>query len=480
MYNPLINFTATYTDQYQLTMSQVYFLKGQKETSAVFDYFFRRLPFGSGYALFAGLEDLLDTLETLHFDQQDLEFLKERGFHPDFIEYLRDFRFKGTIYSSREGDIIFPTRPILQVEGTIIEAQLIETILLNILNFQSLIATKASRMKQAAGNNRLIDFGLRRAQGPGGYYASRAAIVGGFDATSNVRAARDFDLWAAGTMAHSYIESYDDEYTAFSHFAEVHPENCILLVDTYDTLKSGLPNTIRVAKEMEEKGLRLKGIRIDSGDLAYLTKVSRRMLDDAGLVYVDIAVSNQLDEHIIKSLREQEAPINVYGVGTSLVTGHPDAALDGVYKLAYANGKPRIKLSENVSKITLPYRKQVYRMLDKDDNFIGSDVITLEEETEADIMHHPMFPDKSLAIGQYQKEPLLEKVMENGLRLTPKQPLTEIANYSALRLKRLPEEYKRFNYPHIYKVGLSTRLLNERDRLIHHHKMQKDENTRNH
>ncbi|HET6559404.1 MAG TPA: nicotinate phosphoribosyltransferase [Prolixibacteraceae bacterium] len=475
MYKPLINFTATYTDQYQLTMSQVYFLKGQKETRAVFDCFFRSLPFSSGYAVFAGLEDLLDVLETLHFDTEDLEFLKERGFHPDFIDYLRDFRFKGTIYSSREGDIIFPARPILQVEGNIIEAQLIETILLNILNFQSLIATKASRMKQAAGNNRLIDFGLRRAQGPGGYYASRAAIIGGFDATSNVRAARDFDLLAAGTMAHSYIESYDDEYTAFSHFAEVHPENCILLVDTYDTLKSGLPNTIRVAKEMEVKGHRLKGIRIDSGDLAYLTKASRKMLDDAGLVYVDIAVSNQLDEHIIKSLREQEAPINVFGVGTSLVTGHPDAALDGVYKLAYANDKPRIKLSENVSKITLPHRKQVYRMLDHDEYFIGSDVVTLEEEQEVDIMHHPMFPDKSLAIGQYKKEPLLEKVMENGLRLIPKQPLTEIARYSGLRLKKLPEEYKRFNYPHIYKVGLSTRLLNERDRLIHHHKMQTHE-----
>lgn len=478
MYNPLINFTATYTDQYQLTMSQVYFLKGQKKTNAVFDYFFRSLPFSSGYAIFAGLDDLLDVLETLHFDQEDLEFLKERGFHPEFVEYLKDFRFKGAIYSSREGDIIYPTRPILQVEGNIIETQLIETILLNLLNFQSLVATKASRMKLAAGNKKLIDFGLRRAQGPGGYYASRAAIVGGFDATSNVRAARDFDLLAAGTMAHSYIESYDDEYTAFSHFAEVHPENCILLVDTYDTLKSGLPNTIRVAKEMEEKGLRLKGIRIDSGDLAYLTKASRKMLDEAGLVYVDIAVSNQLDEYIIKSLQEQEAPINVYGVGTSLVTGHPDAALDGVYKLAYANDKPRIKLSENVSKITLPYRKQVYRMLDNDGFFIGSDVVTLREELEVDIMHHPMFPGKSLSIGQYEKEALLEKVMENGVRLMPRQPLSEIALYSGLRLKNLPEEYKRFNFPHIYKVGLSTRLLNERDRLIHHHKMQAHENTR--
>lgn len=471
MHKPLISYTASYTDQYQLTMSQVYFLKGQKDTRVVFDYFFRSLPFNGGYVLFAGLEDLLDLLETLHFDPTDLDFLKEKGFHPAFIEYLKDFRFKGTIYSSLEGDIIFPTRPVLQVEGNPIETQLIETILLNILNFQSLIATKASRMKQAAGNHKLIDFGLRRAQGPGGYYASRAAIIGGFDATSNVRAGLDYGIPVAGTMAHSYIESYDDEYTAFTDFAEVHPDNCVLLVDTYDTLKSGLPNTIRVAKEMEQKGLRLKGIRIDSGDLAYLTKASRKILDDAGLVYVDIAVSNQLDEYIIKSLREQGAQINVFGVGTSLVTGHPDAALDGVYKLAYAHGKPRIKLSENINKITLPHRKQVFRMLDNEGLFVGSDVVTLDFEQEIDVMHHPMFPDKSLAISHYQKEPLLVKVMENGLRLTKKQPPAEIASYSQDRLKRLPEEYKRFNYPHIYKVGLSTRLLNERDRLIQEHKM---------
>lgn len=471
MHKPLINFTATYTDQYQLTMSQVYFLKGQKDSHVVFDYFFRSLPFNGGYVLFAGLEDLLDILETLHFDHIDLDFLKEKRFHPEFIEYLKDFRFKGTIYSSLEGDIIFPTRPVLQVEGNPIEAQIIETILLNILNFQSLIATKASRIKQAAGNHQLIDFGLRRAQGPGGYYASRAAVIGGFDATSNVRAGLDFDIPVAGTMAHSYIESYDDEYTAFADFAEVHPDNCVLLVDTYDTLKSGLPNSIRVAKEMEQKGRRLKGIRIDSGDLAYLTKASRKMLDDAGLLYVNIAVSNQLDEYIIKSLREQDAQINVFGVGTSLVTGHPDAALDGVYKLAYAHGKPRIKLSENISKITLPHRKQVFRMLDTNGHFIGSDVITLKDEVDLDVMHHPMFPDKSLAIGQFKKEPLLIKVMENGVRLTKKQSLTEIASYSQERLKSLPEEYKRFNYPHIYKVGLSTQLLNERDRLIQKHKM---------
>jgi len=326
-------------------------------------------------------------------------------------------------------------------------------------------------MVKEVGDHSLIDFGLRRAQGPGGYYASRAAIIGGFDATSNVRAGLDYNIPVAGTMAHSYIESYDDEYTAFSHFAEVHPHNCVLLVDTYDTLKSGVPNAIRVAKEMEAIGSKLKGIRIDSGDLAYLTKESRKMLNEAGLGYVQIAVSNQLDEHIIKSLREQQARIDVFGVGTSLVTGHPDAALDGVYKLAFANGKPRIKLSENVIKITFPHRKQVFRMLDKNGQFIGSDVITLREEQNIEVMHHPMYPDKSLSIAHYDQEPQLEKVMDQGMRVCEKLSLAQIANYSRERLKRLPEEYKRFNYPHIYKVGLSTQLLNERDRLIMKHKL---------
>lgn len=462
----MINFTATYTDKYQLTMSQVYFMKGQKDNPAVFDYFFRKLPFDSGYAVFAGLEDLLNTLEILTFNKQDLEFLKEQGFHPEFMRYLKKFRFRGSIFTSREGDIVFPTRPILQVEANIIEAQIIETILLNILNFQTLIATKASRMRQAAGERKLIDFGLRRAQGAGGYYASRAAFIGGFDATSNVRAGRDYGIPVSGTMAHSYIESYDDELTAFSHFAEVQPDDCVLLVDTYDTLKSGLPNAIAVAKKMEEKGHRLIGIRLDSGDLSYLAKRSRKMLDDAGLDYVKIAVSNQLDEYIIKSLLEQQSPIDVFGVGTSLVTGHPDAALDGVYKLSFANGKPRIKLSENMSKITLPYRKQVFRILDDDGKFTGADAVTLADEQDVEIMHHPLYPLKSLSVKKYHKESLLQKVMENGTRLSRPQSLPEIAQYSRERLKDLPGEYKRFDYPHIYKVGISSRLKAERERLI--------------
>ena len=462
----MINYTATYTDKYQLTMSQVYFLKGQKETRAVFDYFFRKLPFNGGYAIFAGLEDLLNILESLRFDEEDLAFLKKQGYHPDFVKYLEKFRFKGNIYSSVEGDLVFPVRPVLQIEANIIEAQIIETLLLNILNFQTLIATKASRMRQAAEGRILIDFGLRRAQGPGGYYASRAAFIGGFDGTSNVRAARDYDIPASGTMAHSFIESYDDELSAFTHFAEVQPRDCVLVVDTYDTLKSGIPNAIKVAKKMEEKGFRLNGIRLDSGDLAYLAKESRKRLNRAGLDYVQIAVSNQLDEYIIKSLLEQQAPIDVFGVGTSLVTGHPDGALDGVYKLAFANGKPRIKLSENVSKITLPHRKQVFRILDSFGNFVGADAVTLFDESNIDKMYHPTYPLKSLSLANQPKEPVLHKVMENGQRVNRPFSLSEIRQYSQGRLEKLPQEYKRFDNPHIYKVGISNKLQNERDRLI--------------
>ena len=466
----MINYTATYTDKYQLNMSQVYFLKGQKTNKAIFDYFFRKLPFNGGYAIFAGLEDLLNTLESLRFDKRDLEFLKESGYHPDFISYLKKFRFNGNIYSSTEGDLVFPLCPVLQIEADIIEAQIIETILLNILNFQTLIATKASRMCQAAEGRLLIDFGLRRAQGAGGYSASRAAYIGGFNATSNVRAARDYGIPASGTMAHSFIESYDDELSAFSDFAEVQPSDCILLVDTYDTLKSGLPNAIKVAKKIEEKGFRLKGIRLDSGDLAYLAKESRKRLDQAGLGYVKIAVSNQLDEYIIKSLLEQGAPIDIFGVGTNLVTGFPDAALDGVYKLAYANGKPRIKLSENIGKITLPDRKQVFRITDDEGNFIGADAVTLESETDVEIMHHPLYPHKWLSVGNHIKEPLLHKVMENGARLLNPKTLMQIAHYNRDRMAKLPKEYKRFDNPHIYKVGISKRLQTERDSLIEAYK----------
>ncbi|MEX0771456.1 MAG: nicotinate phosphoribosyltransferase [Balneolaceae bacterium] len=462
----MIDYTASYTDQYELTMAQVYFQKGQKDTKAIFDYFFRKLPFGSGYAIFCGLEDLLDTIENLKFDEKDLEFLSRQNLDTEFLDYLKSFRFTGQIHASQEGDLIFPNRPVLSIEAPLIEAQIIETLVLNILNYQTLIATKASRMRQAAGNRMLVDFGLRRAPGPGGYYASRAAMIGGFDSTSNVRAGRDYQLPISGTMAHSFIQSYEHELDSFRDFSEIRPDDCVLLVDTYDTLKSGMPNAIIVGKEMEKRGQQLKGIRLDSGDLAWLAKQSRKMLDEAGLDYVKIAVSNQLDEHVIKSLLDQEAPIDLFGVGTNLVTGRPDAALDGVYKLSYARDKPRIKLSENRDKINLPGKKQVFRILDGKGNFYGADAVARSDEKDVDTIYHPSEIKKSFSVKNFKKEPLLHPIMENGKRLDEPLSVTEIARYSRERLSRLPEEFKRFENPHIYKVGLSEQLKNERNSLI--------------
>ncbi|PKD21456.1 nicotinate phosphoribosyltransferase [Salegentibacter salinarum] len=462
----MLNFSATYTDQYQLAMSQVYFKNGQKDHTAIFDYYFRKLPYHGGYAIFAGLQDLLKIIENLRFSDKDLEYLKKQDFDDDFLEYLKDFKFRGNIYSVQEGDVVFPTRPILQVEANIIEAQIIETILLNLLNFQTLIATKASRIKLVSGERTLLDFGLRRAQGPGGYYATRAAIIGGFNGTSNVIAGRDFNIPVSGTMAHSFIQSYDDELSAFRDFAEGRPKDCVLLVDTYDTLKSGVPNAIKVAKEMEEHGQKLMAIRLDSGDLAYLSKQSRKILDSAGLDYVKIAASNQLDENVIKSLLEQGAKIDVFGVGTNLVIGSPDAALDGVYKLAYSNGKPRIKISESIVKVTLPHKKQVYRLRDTEGNCVGGDLVALFEEENIKNMIHPFEPYKQMRIDSLEKEALLKPVMDNGENKLEEKSLQEIAEYSKDRLAELSIEYKRFNNPHIYKVGISEALKAERDILI--------------
>jgi nicotinate phosphoribosyltransferase len=466
-FTPMKNFSisGTYTDLYQLTMGQVYFLKGTSRNEAVFDYFFRKLPFSGGYVVFAGLGDLLPILQDLHFTKDDLDYLKKIGLHPDFIEHLSNFRFQGSINAAREGEVVFPNEPVVRVEGTILEAQIVETVLLNILNFESLVATKAARMRMAAGKKILSDFGLRRAQGLGGYHAARAAIVGGFDSTSNMKAGHDFDIPVAGTMAHSFIQSYESELSAFRDFAEERSATCVLLVDTYDTLRSGVPNAITVAKEMELRSQKLQGIRLDSGDLAYLSKQARKMLDEAGLNYVTITASNQLDEYVIKSLQDQQAPIDVFGVGTSLVTCPPDAALDGVYKLAYADGKPRIKLSENLTKITLPDKKQVHRVLNEGEIFFSADLVSLHDEINVEMLYHPADPDKFLSLKGMKREPLLHRVMAQGKILHTPPSLKEISTYCMNRLARLPQEHKRFHNPHIYKVGISERLRNLRNEL---------------
>jgi nicotinate phosphoribosyltransferase len=459
---------ALFTDYYELTMAQGYFLTGKHEKPACFDYFFRKLPFRGGYVVFAGLQDLLEVLQGLSFGKDDIEYLRTRGFRDEFLKYLKTFQFRGTIYSAPEGEIIFPNEPVLRVEGNILEAQLVETLTLNLLNFESLIATKARRVKYSAGQRTVIDFGLRRAQGLGGIHASRAAIIGGAESTSNVYSAHTFGLVPSGTMAHSWIESFDDELESFRAFAKIFPENSVLLVDTFNTLNSGVPNAITVALEMQKEGQRLTGIRLDSGDLAYLSKRARAMLDNAGLHDVKIAASNQLDEHIIKSLLDQGSPIDMFGVGTSLIVGKDDAALDGVYKLSMYDQKPRVKISDNIEKILLPGVKKVYRYYLEDNTFYA-DAVVLDREDEIEVMHHPHQPGKQLELHGFRKVPLLSCVMEKGDIIAPTETPYEIAERVQERFIQLPAEHKRFEYPHVYKVGISEELKNLRDTLVKVH-----------
>jgi len=459
--------SGLYTDYYELAMGQGYFLSGMADKPASFDYFFREIPFKGGYVVFAGLADLLEALEGLAFAEEDLQYLKKLKFQDGFLEYLRKFRFKGSVYSVREGEIIFPLEPVVRVEGTLFEAQLIETLLLNFLNFESLIATKAARMTQAARGRRVVDFGLRRAQGLAGAQASRAAAIGGAEATSNVYAAYLYSLTPSGTQAHSWIQSFPDELTAFRRFAEIYPDHCVLLVDTYNTLKSGIPNAIQVAKELEQKGHKLSGIRLDSGDLAYLSKRSREMLDEAGLHQVKIVASNQLDEALIKSLLDQGAPINAFGVGTKLVTGQDSPALDGVYKLCLFDGKPRLKISENIGKTSMPGRKKIIRYTDPD-GFFYADGVVLEEEKSAEFLFHPAYPEQKSRVAHCFPEGILYKVMEDGKTLT-RLTVQEAAAYAKERLAKLSPERKRFENPHTYKVGISQKLMEARDSLVQQH-----------
>lgn len=449
--------TGLYTDHYELSMAQGYFLRGMKDVPAVFDYFFRSNPYEGGYVVFAGLADLLDMLERYRFEEESCQYLLKAGFDREFVRYLRGFRFTGDVYAVREGEIVFPYEPCVRVEGNIIETQLIETLLLNMLNFQSLIATKAARIKKAAGKRTVMDFGLRRAHGLGGIHASRAAIIGGIEKTSNVYSAFQYGLDSTGTMAHSWVQSFQDEYTAFSAFAGIFPENCILLADTYDTLGSGIPNAIRVAKEMAGTDQRLLGIRLDSGDLAYLSKKARRMLDGEGLPYVKIIASNQLDEYVIQSLTDQSAPIDIFGVGTSLVTGMGAGALDGVYKLCMVRGKPTLKVSDNTAKTTLPGKKALYRFSNSRGMFVA-DGIALEDETGFDTIHHPSDTGKSSKISCNNKESLFHKVMAGGSKESASKSVEEVSEYVRSRWTLLPEEQQRFMNPHVYKVGISSKL----------------------
>jgi nicotinate phosphoribosyltransferase len=456
-----------YTDFYELAMAAGYLHCGKKNQKVSFNYFFRTNPFRGGFTVFAGLADFLELLKHFTYSDSDIQYLKEQGFKSEFLEYLKDFRFSGNILSVAEGEIVFPNEPVLRVDGNIIECQLIESLLLNIINFESLIATKAFRIKLVSGNKIFSDFGLRRAQGLGAIHASRAACIGGASSTSNVLAGKLFGIPVSGTQAHSWIQSFDSELEAFREYAKVHPDNTILLVDSYDTLKSGVPNAIIVAKEMEARGQQLNGIRLDSGDLAYLSKKARKMLDDAGLKTVKIIASNQLNEHVIKTLlQDQFAAIDAFGIGTELVTGKSDAALDGVYKLVEIDGQPKMKFSENIEKNTLPSKKQLYRVFDENGNFYR-DVIAHENEDPGDIntIYHPVYPEKKTHIKGFKIECLLNEVLNSGKIVPEKHTPMEIHKFLESRASQLPDEHKRFISPHIYKVGITQKLMETRNAL---------------
>ena len=456
-----------YTDFYELAMAEGYYYCGKKDQQVSFNYFFRTNPFNGGFSVFAGLADFLEMLIQFTYSASDIQYLKEQGFKPEFLEYLKDFRFSGNIISVKEGEIVFPNEPVLRVDGNIIECQLIESLLLNIINFESLIATKAFRIKLVSGKQVFAEFGLRRAQGFGAIHASRAACIGGASSTSNVLAGKLFGIPVSGTMAHSWIQSFDTELEAFRSYSKVHPYNTTLLVDSYDTLKSGVPNAIIAAKEMEENGHQLKAIRLDSGDLAYLSKKARKMLDDAGLTTVKIIASNQLNEHVIKTLlTDQFAAIDAFGIGTEMVTGKPDAALDGVYKLTEINGLPKMKFSENIEKNTLPSKKQLYRFLDNNGKFYR-DAIALETENpeEIDVISHPVYPELYTRVKGLFFEKLLTEVVKEGEILLEKQTPIEIYQFLKERAELLPDEHKRFISPHIYKTGITQKLMETRNNL---------------
>ena len=468
------------TDLYELTMMQGYFKTGNK-TRVVFDMFYRENPCGNGYAVMAGLEQVIDYIKNLHFDKENIDYLRNLGiFDEDFLEYLNNFRFSGDIYAIPEGTVIFPREPLLKVIAPIMEAQLIETAILNIINHQSLIATKASRVCEAAQGDGVMEFGLRRAQGPdAGTYGARAAVIGGCVGTSNVLAGELFNIPVKGTHAHSWIMSFEDEYTAFKTYADLYPGACILLVDTYNTLASGVPNAIRVFKEMREKGIELKnyGIRLDSGDLAYLSKRARVMLDEAGFTDAIISASNDLDENLIASLKSQGCKVTSWGVGTHLITSKDNPSFGGVYKLAAiedqnGNFVPKIKLSENTEKITNPGNKIIYRIYMKNTGKILGDVIAFVDETIdpkkdlvlQDMEHH--WQKAKVRAGSYEVRELLVKVFENGDCIYTSPDVMTIRELCKKEKETLWDEVRRLVNPHKVHVDISPKLFEEKNRLF--------------
>ena len=468
------------TDLYELTMMQGYYEKGQNE-NVIFDVFFRQNPCNNGYSVCAGLDQVIDYIKNLHFTYDDVDYLRGLGiFKEDFLHYLSGFHFSGDIYAIPEGTVVFPKEPLLKVVAPIMEAQLVETAILNIINHQSLIATKTSRIVFAANGDGIMEFGLRRAQGPdAGLYGARAAMIGGCVGTSNVLAGQMFDVPVMGTHAHSWIMSFPDEYTAFKTYAEMYPDNCTLLVDTYDTLKSGVPNAIRVFQEFKDAGKPLikYGIRLDSGDLAYLSKEARKMLDEAGFPEATICASNDLDEFLLHDLKMQGAAIDSWGVGTNLITSKDCPSFGGVYKLAAIQNEegefvPKIKISENTEKITNPGNKTIYRIYEKASGKIKADLICFADEVidpkQDLLLFDPMdtWKKTKLAGGTYTVREILLPIFKNGECLYKSPTLKEIAAYCREEKDTLWDETKRLFYPHRVYVDLSQKLYAVKQSLL--------------
>lgn len=469
------------TDLYELTMMQGYF-KNPTDQTVIFDMFYRNNPCDGGFAIAAGLEQMIEYIENLNFSDTDIEYLRSLHiFDEDFLDYLSSFHFTGDIYAIPEGTVVFPREPLVKVVAPIMEAQLVETAILNIINHQSLIATKAARVCYAAKGDGVMEFGLRRAQGPdAGIFGARAAVIGGCIGTSNVLTGQMFDVPVLGTHAHSWIMSFPDEYTAFKTYAKLYPNSCTLLVDTYDVLKSGVPNAIRVFEEMREEGIPLTryGIRIDSGDLAYLSKEAYKMLSAAGFDDATISASSDLDEYLIESLKAQNAKINSWGVGTNLITSKDNPAFGGVYKLAAVkddatgNFVPKIKLSENTEKVTNPGNKTVYRIYGKSTGKIKADLICLADEKfnpdETMIIFDPVDTWKKTKVlgGTYELRELLVPVIKEGKRVYTSPSVMELREYCQKEQNTLWDESRRFVNPQKVYVDLSQRLYDMKKDLL--------------
>ncbi|EZX20685.1 nicotinate phosphoribosyltransferase [Mammaliicoccus sciuri] len=463
-----------HTDLYQINMGETYWNDGIHERTAIFDLYFRSMPFNSGYAIFSGLERIVQFIEHFKFTESDIEYLREVGYQDDYLDYLKSLRFTGNIRAMKEGELCFNNEPLIRVEAPLIQAQLIETALLNIVNFQTLIATKASRIKQVVRDEIVMEFGTRRAQEmDAAIWGARAAMIGGFDSTSNVRAGKLFGIPISGTHAHSMVQTYDDEYTAFKKYAERH-KNCVFLVDTFHTLKSGVPNAIKVAKELGDK-INFIGIRLDSGDIAYLSKEARRMLDEAGFTEAKIFASNDLDEQTITSLKAQGAKVTAWGVGTKLITAYDQPALGAVYKLVAIeeeNGElsDRIKISNNAEKVTTPGKKNVYRIINTKTNKSEGDYITLEDEEpnkeERLKMFHPVHTYKMKYIKHFKAVDLHHDIFKDGKRVYTLPEIKEIREFAFNNLDILWEENKRYLNPEEYPVDLSKACWDNKNKKI--------------